>query len=62
MVLGFGLTIGPVSVVFGYSIYESTASVDLDALQPGRLIAISVLAYLLAEMFMGRGKSSTSSP
>jgi hypothetical protein len=60
VVLGLGLTLGPVSVAIGYDIYQSAAATELAPLQPARLIAISVLAYFLAELLMGRGKSTTS--
>ena len=63
VVLVLGLTLGPLSFVVGYEVYRSITEQSLpdDAYTLGQLSAVSILAYLLAELFMGRGKSSTSS-
>ena len=49
-------------LVAGSNVYDALTETEPSATYDlGQVIAVSVLAYLLAEMFMGRGKSSTSS-
>ena len=48
-------------LVAGYNVYDALVGKVSPTYELGEVIAVSVLAYLLAEMFMGRGKSSTSS-
>lgn len=63
VVLVLGLTLGPASFVVGFDVYFSLSGQSLPdyAYDLSQVSAISILAYLLAELFMGRGKSSTSS-
>jgi len=63
VVLVLGLTLGPLSFVAGYEVYFALTEQSRpdESFPLGQVSAISILAYLLAEMLMGRGKSSTSS-
>ena len=62
VVLVLGLTLGPLSFVLGYEVYRAVTEQSLRrSTTSPRSLALSILAYLLAELFMGRGKSSTSS-
>ena len=57
VVLVLGLTLGPIAFVLGSEIYEAFMDRDLPVFEPGQIIAVGVVAYLLAEVFMGRGSS-----
>ena len=60
VVLVLGMTLGPLSIVVADNVYEAFIK-PLGDVEAGQVFGVSVLAFLLAELFMGRGKSSTSS-
>ena len=60
VVLVLGMILGPLSLIVADTVYESSVEQLLDV-EAGQVFGVSVLAFLLAELFMGRGKSSTSS-
>ena len=60
VVLVLGMTLGPLSIVVADNVYEAFVK-PLGDVEAGQVFGVSVLAFLLAELFMGRGKSSTSS-
>ena len=63
VVLVLGLTLGPLSLFAGMQVYLALTgqSPPEESFPLGQVTAVSILAYLLAEMLMGRGKSSTTS-
>jgi hypothetical protein len=58
--LVLGMTVGPLSFLVAYNLYKAFGG-ELLEVQAGQVFGVSVLAFLLAEMFMGRGKPASSS-
>ena len=54
-----GLTLGPVSFLVAYDFSDLDTAIGPANL--GYVVALSALAFLAAELWMGRGRSSTSS-
>ena len=60
VVLVLGMTLGPLSILVADNVYETFVK-PIGDVEAGQVFGVSVLAFLIAELFMGRGKSSTSS-
>ena len=59
VVLVLGITLGPMSLLIADNIYEAFVG-PLADVEAGQVFAISILAFLIAEMLMGRGKETRS--